>query len=98
MIFLFIVLGMTIYSFVQLLNGYVNVSLEENLLMICNVVCGVLLMMAGNQMLPEGQMGLAISTPRFVASQRYDTPSMAAPFVIPVPRRSFIVASPVGTL
>ena len=46
MIFLFIVLGMTIYSFVQFLNGYVNVSLEENLLMISNVVCGVLLMIA----------------------------------------------------
>ena len=36
MIFLFFVIGMTIYSFVQLLNGY-GVSLEENLLMICNI-------------------------------------------------------------
>ena len=46
MIFLLFVLGMTIYSSIQLLNGYVNVPLEENLLMICNVVCGVLLVTA----------------------------------------------------
>ena len=46
MIFLFFVIGMTIYSFVQLLNGYVSVPLEENLLMICNVICSVLLMIA----------------------------------------------------